>query len=403
MPAVEITYTCTHSHIDRMFRAIALQRNKYLQRFQRDPQSPSLFHATPTLACSAGDVTGPVLPGLAYRNHGLPGIVAKLTDANVDLQMEALNTLIDTLKGSEMLHEAIVRLNIVNQLKGVLIQTIGDSNDRRTMLVCQTLKLIVKREIGANKILRDDQLLAALFKCIELGHDASLEAVHVMELMTIFPRMVVLMIEKDFLRKLKYLLDTACIENEHLYNLLSVLLQEAPEAGLNELYFEFMLRKLHLENAHLAVILKCFAMLINCHFGQHLCDIFVVMRVLHTILAQRDLNSNIYEFAALALQNSTHSFDSRMAAIEYSELSDILINHAQTKVNVALQIYSLQGLRQITENYNIKLIVRRRYLEKIRGISSLGGKAREIKSKLLDWLNYQVFDECGDEREAPIK
>lgn len=389
---------------NEMFQIKALRRNKYLQTFQRSLQSaPQILAASAPPPCLAGAVTDTKLP-LGYQNRELPKIVAALNGCNAELQIKALNTLIDTLKCTELLHEAIVRLNIVRRLSAVLCQILHLPNDRRTLLACAALRLIGKREIGASKIIRNNQLVASLLRCMASDGDAGLEAASVMEVLVAFPRMVVLMIEKGFLQKMKNVLETGSIENEHLYNVLAFLLQEAPAIGLQELYFEFLLGKLHLANPNLAVTLKCFAMLINCHFGQHLCDIFHVMPTLIAVLMEPGLGSTkTYEFAALALQNCTHSFESRMAAVEYVDLPDTLINHARTKVHVALQIYCLQCLRQITENYTIKLAVRRQYAARIRGIAVLGGKAREIKSKLLDWLDFQIFDECGSDAEASIK
>lgn len=385
-----------------MFRAIAQQRNRYLQRYQEALEAP--FLDTPTVTSVTNVVNGNSFP-LGYQNKELPQIIAKLNGAaDRDTQIRVLNTLSIALKSTELLLEAINRLGIVKRLAEILHRTINDPDDQRHSLVCETLQLIAKRHIGAQKIIMNDALIANLFKCIAMDNNnraSAVEATIVLEFLTIFPRVASLMIEKDFLQRIKYIIDDCSVENEHLYSVLTALFQEAPALGIQQLYFELLLRKLHAGNVHLTVTLKCFAVLINCHLGQHLCDIFDVMRIFNGILMTHGLASTLYEAAALALQNSTHSDVSQLAVSNYAGLPEALVNHARTKTNAALQIYTLQCLRHITENRMMKLIVRRNLLPRIKSISILDDKAREIRSKLVVWLNCGVFDEVeGDGDDA---
>lgn len=394
-----------------MFHQEAQQRNKYLQRYQHGepPLAPCYHVAIPIHASHA--FTTKTVP-LGYENHELSKIIAKLNDAHCDTQIRILNTLIDALKDTELLLAAIKHCRIVINLDSLLRQTINFPNDKRTALVCETLKLIAKRQIGAEQIVQNQSLIVNIFKCIERGvvamatdgddggresNAVMVAAANVLEVAAIFPRVAMLMIENGFLHRIKQILDNDnAIENEHLYNVLSILIQAAPptRAIEQELYFEFLLNKLHMGNAALASVLKCFAVLINCPLGQHLCDIFHVMRKLNEILTTQGLASELYEVAALALQNSTHSDVSRFAVIAYTDLPRALVYHARTKVEMALQIYALQCLRQITENPNVKLIVFRNYLTHIRDITPLSHKAKEIKSKLLECM-AQVDDGAG--------
>jgi len=139
------------------------------------------------------------------------------------------------------------------------------------------------------------------------------------------------------------------------------------------------------------MVLNCFAALINNYEGQELCDAFVVLKDLDEILCGRGLQSEVYEFAAMALQNCTHSFLSRMMIINYKCLPDSLISHAQTGGSESLQIYCLQCLMQIAENYNVKELIRREHFGEVKKIKTQCDTARKIKANLIGLLNNQIF------------
>lgn len=308
-----------------MFQAKANQRNRYLHHFAQT-QCLSLPQIQPFPLPQSDNfglnVTKIKYP-LGYNNCYVPQIIRKINVIETDAQINALQGLNNAMKNTEIRLYVIEKSNLLVCLKRMLNECFksGDTEDRRPLLVCELLQLLAMREIGAQKIVECRNLIEILFQCIEwMGREVGCEASQALDLMAIFPSISLKLLNMNLLAKIKPLLANDFTENEYLYNLLAVLLQLAPDNGLNEIYFEFLNDKLTAENQYLQSALKCFALLVNCPRGQHLCDIFVVLRKLNAFLIRTGHDSKIYEYAALALQNSTHSFQSRLAAIEYREL-----------------------------------------------------------------------------------
>lgn len=380
-----------------MYTTQAIQRNRFLRNFEQThclnlkQIQPNPLQQSETLGLNGTKIRYPV----GYHNCDLPQVIRKINNVESETQINALENLNNAMKNNEIRLYVIKKSNTLISLKRILNECLrlGDTDDRKPLLVCELLKLIALREIGAQKIVECKNLFDVLFRCVKsMNRIVCLEASQVIELVAVVPSVSVKLLNMNFLNKIKPFLESISTENEHLYNLLAILFQLDPNKGLNEIYFEFLNNKLNLENQYLQSALKCFALLINCHRGQHLCDIFVVMRKLNSILLQPGLDLKTYEYAALSLQNCTHSFQSKMAGIEYEELPNVLIKHAQTRENAYLQMYALQSLRQLTDNYNIKMIVRKNNYANVQSIESLSKVGRKIKRNLLDYLNFQVFD-----------
>lgn len=380
-----------------MFQAKADQRNRYLQ-YVAQTQSWSLPQILPFPLPQPDNfglnVTKIKYP-MGYNNCDVLETICKINVIETDAQIKALENLNNAMKNTEIQLHVIEKSNLLVCLKRMLNECFksGDTNDRRPLLVCELLQLFAVRKLGAQKIVECRNLIEILIQCIKwMGKKVGCEASQTLELMATFPQVALKLLNMNLVAKIKPLLANDTTENEYLYNLLAILLQLAPDTGLNEIYFEFLNNKLNADNQYLQSALKCFALLVNCSRGQHLCDIFVILRKLNAFLMRSGLDLKIYEYAALALQNSTHSFQSRMAAIEYRDLPAALIKHSQTRENAHLQMYALQSLRQLTENYNIKMMIRRTNHAKIKSIECLSKEGRKIKQNLLDWLNFEVFD-----------
>lgn len=140
-----------------------------------------------------------------------------------------------------------------------------------------------------------------------------------------------------------------------------------------------------------AVILKCFALLINCRQGQEKFMEVDGVELMFEILATHCIPDWIYEFATLALQNGTICKVSVWRSKEFRELPIILLRMAHHKENDALQLYALKCLRNLTSMPRVKTFVRNICMPQIKKISCRKPANKKAKDDLIKWLKSKKY------------
>lgn len=373
-----------------MFKLLACRKNTFLHYYHSDLERKTWFPREKSH--NEAPISKNIHP-TGLNGFALPKILTKLYDINIDRQIKALNTVYDELKKSK---SAQKQSQILKHVKVILKQSIRSNTGEAVIVICNILKLVAEKEGCAHLNVFDYELISNLLVCVETAEDAvRLEASNVLEFAVKFERiesnLLVGEVGQKFLRRILSILFDDHKENEHLYHFLAHFLQNVSQDALQLGYFEVMLNKLRLKDKYLAVVLKCFAALINNYEGQELCDAFVVLKDLDEILSGTGFNTDVYEFAAMTLQNCTHSFLSRMMIINYKCLPNSLISHAQTGESESLQIYCLQSLMQIAENISVKEAIRKEQFDEVKKIKTQCETAGKIKANLIGLLNNQIF------------
>lgn len=101
------------------------------------------------------------------------------------------------------------------------------------------------------------------------------------------------------------------------------------------------------------IILKCFALIIQCDLGQVKCDqMLIIPRLLSILNDYQEAepeptldwrpDTMTLEYAAMALHNCLISSRSRWICQEYWDMPIILVRHAHCRTNDRLQVHCLQ-------------------------------------------------------------
>ncbi|XP_045479340.1 uncharacterized protein LOC123684213 [Harmonia axyridis] len=321
---------------------------------------------------------------LPFGRSGIPILRRDLQQPDVIMVLRTLSTMNDLLKNPEKAYEAI-RLRVQDRLITVIPREEQFVRER----CCLSYQLLSAYADGKRAMVANPDIVQLFLRLIkDEKPEVRLKAAHCLERISSFWMTADGLVEAGFIKPLmdRIGVDEPEVSSVHLYTLAHLMYGNGKYIGMEAGAFDLMVRLLDALDLEVRKgALRCLMLMTSTDLGKQMaakCNLLVILaRILHE-------DESLYVDAASVLIYCTMLVQAKAASAKMKMIPTRLVRLCKNHLNPDLQLFCLKALTNISEHPDVRQLMKKKHLGRLKRIpvsTDLLKKHKNILLRVVTW------------------